>query len=230
MSMMHRARIAGACLVGFAATFFTNMILTDVPDIGASNTATADFYAVAAHRTQAVVAFYVLIAAVACLIGVLAALLARAGARSRDGLTGAAWASGGAFLGLYLAGGAAFLLPTATVTLGYGDSSAVDPVFARTMSTLGDGFLLIAAPVALAACLALTCRVAHANAAMPGWAVYAGYAVALSLLLAGWTWFPLPLMAIWALVAGLRSLLGPDRTRTVDTGAADLNRAITSPA
>jgi len=74
MSMTHRARIAGACLVGFAAAFFANMILTDVPDIGAT-TATADFYAVTAHRTQAVVAFYVLIAAVACLIGVPAALL-----------------------------------------------------------------------------------------------------------------------------------------------------------
>ena len=95
------------------------------------------------------------------------------------------WTSGGAFIGLYLAGGAAFLLPTATVSLGFGDPATIDPVLARTSSTLGDAFFLIAAPVALAACLALTCRAAHASTIMPGWTARAGYAVALYLLLAG---------------------------------------------
>ena len=230
MSMTSRVRLGGACLVGFAATFFANMFLTDVPDVGATNAATVDFYAIAANRTQAVVAFYLLIAVVICLVAVLAALLPLARARGRDGLASAAWASGGAFVGLYLAGGAAFLLPTATVTLGFSDSATIDPVFARTISTWGDALFLIAAPVALGACLALSCRAAHISGAMPGWIVYAGYAVAMSLLLAGWAWFPLPLMVIWALIAGVRSLFGPQRTSTAVSAEADIDRAAISPA
>jgi hypothetical protein len=230
MSMTSRVRVAGACLVGFAVTFFANMVLTDVPDIGATNAAATAFYATAANRRQAVVAFYVLVAVVICLVAVLAALLPLARARGRDGLASAAWASGGAFIGLYLAGGAAFLLPTATVTLGFGDSATIDPVFARTVSTWGDAFFLIAAPVALGGCIALTCRAAHISGAMPGWIAYSGYAVAVSLVLAGWAWFPLPVMAIWALIAGLRSLLGRDRISTAHAADADIDHAVISPA
>jgi TM2 domain-containing membrane protein YozV len=36
---------------------------------------------------------------------------------------------------------------------------------------------------------------------------YLGYAVAICLLLAGWTWFPLLLTVIWALIAGIRLLI-----------------------
>jgi len=230
MSITSQVRVVGACLVGFAVAFFANMVLTDVPDIGATNAAAVDFYAVAANRTQAVVAFYVLIAVVICLIAVLASLLPLARARGRDGLASAAWVSGGAFIGLYLAGGAAFFLPTATVTLGFGDSATIDPIFARTISTWGDALFLIAAPVALGACLALSCRAAHISGAMPRWIVYAGYAVAVSLLLAGWTWFPFLLMVIWALIAGLRTLLGPHGISTAHSGDAGIDRAVISSA
>jgi hypothetical protein len=221
-----RRRAAGACLVGFAGTFFTNMVLTNTPDIGETNAQAADFYAVAANQTQAIVAFYTLIAAVACLIGLLAALLPPARARGHDSVVSAAWTSGSAFIGLYLAGGAAFLVPTATVALNF-TQAPIDPVFARTMSTWGDALFLIAAPVALAACLALTCRAAHLSAAMPGWLVYLGYAVAVCLL-AGWTWFPLPLMVTWTLVAGLRLLIRPQRIaeRVADTR---IHEAVVSP-
>jgi hypothetical protein len=106
----------------------------------------------------------------------------------------------------------------------------IDPVFARTISTWGDAFYLIAAPVALAGCIALTCRAAHVSGAMPGWIAYSGYAVAVSLVLAGWAWFPLPLMAIWALIAGLRSLLGGDRFSTAHAADADIDHAVISPA
>jgi hypothetical protein len=221
-------RLAGASLVGFAGMFFTNMLLTNTPDIDKTNAQAVDFFTVAANRTQAIVAFYVLVAAAACLIGVLVTLLPPARARGRDGVVSAAWTCGSAFIGLYLAGGAAFLLPTATVALNFAHGP-IDPVFARTMSTWGDGLLLIAAPVALAACLAFSCRAAHTTGAMPGWLVYSGYAVAVCLLLAGWTWFPLPLTVLWALIAGLRLLIRPQRVaKQADQTGTD--RAVTSRA
>jgi hypothetical protein len=233
MFMKIRGRAAGACLVGFAGTFFTNMVLTNTPDIGETNARAADFYTVAANRAQAVAAFYAVIVAVACLIGVLATLLPPARARGHDGVVSAAWMSGGAFIGLYLAGGAAFLVPTATVALNF-TQAPIDPVFARTMSTWGAALFLIAAPVALAACVAFTCRAAQVGGAMPGWLVYFGYAVAVCLL-AGWTWFPLPLTVIWALIAGLRLLIRPQRVaeRAEDAGIDEdtgIDQPVISPA
>lgn len=223
--MKMRGRAAGACLVGFAGTLFTNMVLTNIPDIGETNAQTVDFYTVAANRIQAIVGFYALVAAVACLVAVLATLLPPARTRGNDGVVSAAWTSGGAFIGLYLAGGAAFLVPTATVALNF-THAPIDPVFARTMSTWGDALVLIAAPVALAACLAFTCRAAHVSAAMPVWLVYAGYAVAICLL-AGWTWFPLQLTVIWALAAGVRLLTRPQRIAET-AGDTAMDREVTS--
>jgi len=210
MSIKVRSRAAGAYLVVFAGTFFSHMVLTDTPDIGETNAQAVDFYAVAAHRVQIIAGFYALVAAAACLVGVLATLLPPARARGNEGVVSVAWMSGGAFIGLYLAGGAAFLVPTATVALNF-TQAALDPVFARTMVTWGDALLLIAAPVALAGCLAFTCRAAHVSGAMPRWLVYFGYAVAALCLLAGWTWFPLPITVIWALTAGVRLLIRPQR-------------------
>jgi hypothetical protein len=226
MSIKVRSRAAGACLVLFAGTFFSHMVLTDTPDIGETNAQAVDFYAVAAHRVQVIVGFYALVAAATCLVGVLATLLPPARALGNDGVVSVAWMSGGAFIGLYLAGGAAFLVPTATVALNF-TQTPIDPVFARTMVTWGDALLLIAAPVALAGCLVFTCRAAHVTGAMPRWLVYLGYAVAAPCLLAGWTWFPLPLTVIWALVAGVRLLIRPQRL-AVRAGDPDMDREVRS--
>jgi hypothetical protein len=64
---------------------------------------------------------------------------------------------------------------------------------------------------------------------MPGWLVYSGYAVTVCLLLAGWTWFPLPLTVLWAIIAGLRLLIRPHRVaKQADETGTD--RAVTSRA
>ena len=110
-----------------------------------------------------------------------------------------------------------------------GNTSAVDPVLARTASTLGDAFFLLAAPVALAGCLALTCRAAHLTGSMPRWAAHTGYAVAAGLLLAGWSWFPLPLAAAWALIAGARLLIRPQPAHSTESDTS-IDTTLTSPA
>ena len=48
---------------------------------------------------------------------------------------------------------------------------------------------------------------ARVSGALPRWVAGSGYIVAGLLVLAGWTWFPLPLTVLWALVAGVRLLL-----------------------
>ena len=111
MSMTSRVPVAGACLVGFAATYFTpesqprreapmsgdngtdwigglaclgfsaayftNMVLTDVPDQADTDAAARAFYAETSHRVQAAIAVYVLAVAMVCFLVLLGRLVRR---------------------------------------------------------------------------------------------------------------------------------------------------------
>jgi chromate transport protein ChrA len=80
--------------------------------------------------------------------------------------------------------------------------AGVDPLFLRTAAAMGDGLILIAAPVLLAIVVAVVCRAMSGTHLIHHWVAVSGYVVA-ALLLVGWTWFPMMLFFLWALVVGI---------------------------
>jgi len=209
---MTNTRNAGRWLVAFAATMGAGQVLTDVPDIGESNAQAVAFYSHGPGPAKTIIAFYLAAAAIVCLFGFLACVLPAVRAAGHRGSAAAGWAVGGGFAALYLAAAALFTLPTATTVLGFAPGP-IDPYFARTSSMLGDGMLLLAAPMLLSVCLALVCRGAAKATALPSWVTRSGTIVAATLLL-GWTWFPLPLLVLWAVGVGIMLSI---RARTAPT-------------
>ena len=197
---MSDTRKTGRWLVAFALTMFTGLVLTDPPGIAESNGQTVTFYSDSAGPAKTIVAFYLTVVTIVFLFGLLASVLPDVWKAGHQGLAAASWAAAGGFAALYLAAAALFALPTATGYLGFG-SGQVDPVFARTSSTLGAGMLLLAAPMLLSVCLALFSHGASRTRALPKWATRSGIGIA-GLLLLGWTWFPMPLLVLWGLVVG----------------------------
>jgi hypothetical protein len=197
---MRDTRKTGRWLVAFAMAMFAGLVLTDAPDIAESNNQAVAFYSQSAGPAKTIVAFYLAAVATVCLFGLLAGVLPGVWEAGHQGLAAAGWAAAGGFAALYLAAAALFALPTATAFPGFG-SGPVDPVFARTSSTLGSGMLLLAAPMLLSVCLALVSHGASKTGALPKWATRSGIGVA-GMLLLGWTWFPLPLVALWGLLVG----------------------------
>jgi hypothetical protein len=138
---MTNTRTAGRWLMAFAAAMGAGLVLTDTPDIAVSNTQAVAFYSHGAGPAKTIVAFYLAAAATACLLGFLGCVLPAVRAASRPGLAAVGWAAGGGFAAVNLAAAALFALPTVTTVLGFGPG-LVDPDFARTSSTLGDGAAL----------------------------------------------------------------------------------------
>lgn len=199
--------IGGLAAIGFATTYLANMVLTNVPDQGDSDATARAFYAVGSHRVQAVVAMYVLSAAMACFLVLLGGLVGRLRATGAAGTAAdLALSAGTAYVGLSLAVGAAFAAPAASVTLNVGGGTSVDPGFARSASTLGDALLLIAAPLACSLFLAAVCLGSRRAGLLPKWLTDSGLVVAAALL-AGATWFPLLLLLAWTAALGVTALL-----------------------
>ena len=201
----------GWAAVGFAGAGFANLVLTDVPDLGDSTAATRAFYAVPAHRLQAVIAVYVLAAAMACFLVLLAGLVGRLRG-SPPGRTAAevTLVAGAAYATLTLAAGVAFAAPAAGVVLHLGGGTVVDPGFARAASALGVALLLLGAPLAAAVFLAAACVGSRRAGVLPRWITTSGLVVAV-VLLAGATWFPLLLLLAWALALGVSDLAPSSR-------------------
>jgi hypothetical protein len=212
---MRDTRKTGRWLVAFALTMFTGLVLTDPPGIAESNNQAATFYAEGPGPARTIIAFYLAVVTIVCLFGLLASVLPGVWEAGHQGLAAASWAAAAGFAALYLAAASLFAVPAAQVYLGFG-SGPVDPVFARTSSTLGTGMLLLAAPMLLSVCLALVSHGASRTGALPKWATRSGIGVA-GLLLLGWTWFPLPLLVLWGLLVGT-GLNVPGKTSPAASG------------
>jgi hypothetical protein len=201
----------GLAAIGFTASFFASMVLTNVPDHGDSEATTRAFYAVASHRVQAVVALYVLGAAMACFLVLLSELVRPLRAPAAAGIAGdLASYAGAIYAGLSIAAGVAFAAPAASVALNVGGGVNVDPGFARSASALGDALFLLAAPLASSLFLAAVCIGSRRAGLLPRWLTHSGLVVA-AVLLAGFTWFPLLLLLAWTFSFGVAALL-PVRT------------------
>jgi uncharacterized membrane protein YhaH (DUF805 family) len=189
-------RIEGPAAIGFAVAFVAGLVLTNVPDEGETRQKAIDFYNSAGEKSRVLVAVYVM--AVAALFFV--AFTAAVARRLRDVARTGAIAAGAAFVALYLAAAAAFVAPTLTLSLDTSGANTVDEAFvdfARGTSTLGDALLLVCSPFAAAGFVAALAR----SGALPRWLAWSGFVVAAACL-AGFTFVPLLVFAVWMLALG----------------------------
>ena len=182
--MRYAASVLG---VAYAIVAFANVVMTNVPDLGDSAADTSAFYAAHSHRVKEIVAAYLGIAA-----AVLFLLFVR---RAASGILAVAAAAGSA--ATMIVAQAAFLAPTASISLGYSSADVVDPDFARGASTLGDAVMFggysLAGVAVVAASASLAIR----------WLKLAGYVLGAISIAATLTFFPALLLPVWAVVAAL---------------------------
>lgn len=182
--MRYAASILG---VAFAIVAFANVVLTNVPDLGDSAADTSAFYAVQSHRVKEIVAAYLGIAA-----AVLFLLFVR---RAAPGLL--AVVAAGGFAATMIVAQAAFLAPTASVSLGYSSADVVDPDFARGASTLGDAVMFggyaLAGVAVIAASSSFSTR----------WLRIVGYVLGAFSVAATLTFFPALVLPLWGVVAAI---------------------------
>ena len=187
--MRYLASVLG---VSYAIAAMANIVLTDIPDLGDSSADTSAFYAVQSHRVKEVAAAYLGIGA-----AVLFLLFDR---HAAAGLL--ATVAAGGFAATMIVAQAAFLAPTASVSLGYSSAEAVDPDFARGASTLADAVMF--GGYALAGVAVLAASVAFAAR----WLRVVGYVLGGLTVVATLTFFPALLLPLWALVAAVGLALG----------------------
>ena len=182
--MRYAASILG---LAYAIVAFANIVLTNVPDLGDSAADTSSFYAVQSHRVKEIVAAYLGIAA-----AVLFLLFVR---RATLGLL--AVVAAGGFAATMIVAQAAFLAPTASVSLGYSSADVVDPDFARGASTLGDAVMFggyaLAGIAVIAASSSFSTR----------WLRIVGYVLGGFSVLATLTFFPALVLPLWGVVAAI---------------------------
>jgi len=187
--------LASALGVAYAVAAFANIVLTNVPDLGDSAADTSDFYAVQSHRVKEIVAAYLGIAA-----AVLFLLFVR---RASAGLL--AVVSAGGFAATMIVAQAAFLAPTASVSLGYSSADAVDPDFARGASTLGDAIMF--GGYALAGIAV----VAASSSFSTRWLRIVGYVLGVFSVVATLTFFPALVLPLWGVITSVGLALAARR-------------------
>ena len=195
--------LASALGVAYAITAFANIVLTNVPDLGDSPADTSEFYAVQSHRVKEIVAAYLGIAA-----AVLFLLFVR---RVSAGLL--AVVSAGGFAATMIVAQGAFLAPTASVSLGYSSADAVDPDFARGVSTLGDAVMFggyaLAGIAVIAASSSFSTR----------WLRIVGYVLGAVSVAATLTFFPALVLPLWGVISAVGLALAARRVAVTSPSA-----------
>lgn len=183
---MHHRRWHPVAGLLFAALALANVVLTNIPDVGDSTAGTLHFYADASNRHKEVAAAYVGVAAgLAFFVFVWVIAPGRC----------PALAMASAFSGVTIVAQAAFLAPTASVSLGFSDATTVNPTFARAASTLGDAFLFGAWALAGMALLV-------AASSLPvRWLRILTRAIGVGVVGLTFTFFPVLLLSVWAVIA-----------------------------
>lgn len=105
---------------------------------------------------------------------------------------------------------AAFLAPTASVSLGYSSAHAVDPDFARGASTLGDAVMFGGYALAGIAVIAASSSFPTRWLRIVGY-VLGGFAVAATL-----TFFPALVLPLWGVVTAIGLGLAARRVATAE--------------
>lgn len=195
--MRYAASILG---VAYAIVAFANVVLTNVPDLGDSVADTSAFYAVQSHRVKEIVAAYLGIAA-----AVLFLLFVR---RAAPGLL--AVVAAGGFAATMIVAQAAFLAPTASVSLGYSSADVIDPDFARGASTLGDAVMFGGYALAGIAVIAASSSFATR------WLRIVGYVLGAFSVAATLTFFPALVLPLWGVVAAIGLALAARHVATAE--------------
>lgn len=214
------ARLVPLTGVLFGALFFADLVLTDLPDVGDTNARTLAFYADAAHRRKEVVAAYLLVAAALAFVAFASGLRERI-RRSRHDTPQASLLvfAGSAFLAVWLAAGAAFAAPVASLSLHFTGAERIDPEFARSLSTLGDVLLLGYAAVPAALFVAATSTLLLRAAQAPRWFGWMGLGCAVAIVAATFTFFWLLVFPAWTAAIGIVLALRRDLPRVGDVAA-----------
>src|SRR6476661_4883900 len=194
--MRYAASVLG---VAYAVVAFANIVMTDIPDLGDSAADTSAFYATHSHRMKEIVAAY---------LGIAAALLFLLFVCRAAPALLAVVAAGG-FAATMIVAQAAFVAPTASVSLGYSSADVVDPDFARGASTLGDavmfgGYALAGAVIAASASFAAR------------WLRIVGYVLGAFSVAAMLTFFPALALPLWGVVAAIGLALAARSAATAE--------------
>jgi hypothetical protein len=206
---MTTVRVGGVAGLAFVVAFFVALVLTDVPDASNSTAEALRFYSEDGNRVKTILAGYLFGIAALCFVGFLVALVgALREADPRSLLPTAATVSGSVFVGLYLAAGAAFVAPSATLALDpehSGDATSDLADLARGLAILGDWLLLMFVPFAAAALVASASLAAIRTGLLRPWLAWGGLGIAATLL-AGVLFFPLFMFLLWAVAVSVSLL------------------------
>ena len=231
---VRNGRVIGSAAIGFAIALFTNMVLTDPPDMATTHGATLLYYADFGLRLKGLLATYAAVVAAACFMTLM---VGEARRLDRAGGASAALASavgGSAFVALYLVSAALFAAPAFTLLFNNDWSikhEAVpldDPfaLFAGASGALGDIFLLFICGFGAAVfvvAVSIGERRAHH---LPGWLLAFG-AVTAAALASPLVFFSLLFLVAWALLLGVYLIRHP---RSASGGTPPAHTAVSRAA
>jgi hypothetical protein len=224
-------RAIGAAAIGFAIALFTNMVLTDPPDMATAHSAGLAYYGDFGLRLKGLLAVYAAVVAASCFIALVvgeARRLERAG-RVTTALVGAV--GGSIFVTLYLVSAAIFAAPAFTLLFNNDWSIKFEPVpltddfalFAGAAGALGDIFLLFICGFGAAVFVGAVSIGERRASHRPRWLTAFGVVTAAALL-SPLVFFSLLFLVAWAIMLGTYLIRHPhfassDSSPGYDAGA-----------
>lgn len=217
-STTQMSRWAGIAGIGFAVLALVGFITAGGPNYNESDQTWAAWFQDSNHRSAQITGMFLVLASVLLLVVFFTTLRRQA------------VAAGGSAQASAIAGPAGIMVAT-TVAVGtviHNEVSAAMqfapnnfPVpgadILRTLDNLGFGVGVVAAGFAAALFVGSLAHTLRNTAIVPGWLVTAGYVVAV-LLLFSFTFFPLFLLPLWVLIAGIAVMARATRRLGAETG------------
>lgn len=224
-------RVMGGSAIGFAIALFTNMVLTDPPDMATTHGATLLYYGDFGLRLKGMLAAYAAVVAALCFIGLMVGEVRRLDRAGQASAALAGAVGGSAFVALYLVSAAIFAAPAFTLLFNNNWSIKYEPVpltdqfalFAGALGALGDIFLLFMCGFGAALFVVAVSIGERRTGHRPRWLTAFGVVTA-SALVSPLVFFSLLFLIAWAVLLGVYLIRHP---RSASAGPSPAHTAVT---
>jgi hypothetical protein len=200
-----------AAAILFAASFMVAVFAVTTPHFNAPDTTWVAFWNNRSHRITEIVAVYATLVAGGALVWFAAQLAQRVASRA---IYAAGWASA---LMLWVS---AVLFSAAPAAMSISGSPPPSAELDRLATDMGAAALTVFAVPVAAFLIVAACLSGLRTGALRRWLCWLGLVVALLVGVGGVAFFPLPLLALWVLLAGASLSFGRERRPATVPAAA----------
>jgi hypothetical protein len=197
------ARWAGLAAIGFAVLLFVGFVIGMTPNYNKSDQEWVAWFHDSGHRGAQIAGMFLMAAAALLLVVFFVTVLRRAVAAGGSATASALASVAGTMLATTI-GVAAVIRSGVSAAVQFAPNHFPVPGadVLRTLDNLAFGLLAVAGGFAAALFVASFSHALRGTAILPGWLVTAGYIIG-ALLLFSFLFFPLLLLPLWALIAGV---------------------------